>query len=160
MRFATLFMAVLIVPLALSISDAVAKKGEVYRWTDENGVVHFGERPEGTVNAEQVIIRKSPASSTASSSADISTDEDQQQEPQPSYAQQRRDEREKKRQETSERQKEIAAGCEQRRQIVSRLEPSSRVMVNNEDGTVSRLDDNVRLEALAEAKAYIAEKCD
>lgn len=159
MRFATLFMAVLIIPLALSVNDAVAK-GEVYRWTDENGVVHFGQRPEGGANTEQVIIRKSPASSTPSSSTDTSTDEDQQQEPQPSYPQQRRDEREKKRQENAERQKEIAAGCEQRRQIVSTLEPSTRVMVHNEDGTVSRMDDKVRLEALAEAKAYIAENCD
>ena len=101
MRFATLFMAVLIIPLALSLNDAVAKKGEVYRWTDENGVVHFGERSEENANAEQVIIRKSPASSTSSSSVDTSTDENQQQEPQPSIAQQRRDEREKRRQENS-----------------------------------------------------------
>jgi hypothetical protein len=158
MRFATIFMAVLIISLALSVNNAVAK-GEVYRWTDENGVVHFGQRPEGHTNAEQVIIQKSPANSTPSSSVDSSTDGDQKQEPQPSYAQQQRDERAKYRQENAERQNEIAAECDQRRQIVSRLEPSTRVMVNNKDGTVSRLDDNLRLEALAEAKAYIAEKC-
>jgi hypothetical protein len=159
MRIATLFIAVLIIPLIVSVNDVEAKD-EVYRWTDENGVVHFERRPEAHTNAEQVIIRKSPASSTPSSTVDTSTLGDQKQEPQPSYPQQRRDERERKRQENAERQNEIAAGCEQRRQIVSRLEPSTRVMVNNKDGTVSRLDDNVRLEALAEAKAYIAEKCD
>ena len=54
----------------------------------------------------------------------------------------------------------IAAGCEQRYQLVSQLEPSTRVIVEYEDGTVGRLDDNERLEMLNEAKAYIAEKCD
>jgi hypothetical protein len=29
-----------------------------------------------------------------------------------------------------------------------------------EDGTVTRMDDNKRLESLGEAKAYIAENCD
>jgi hypothetical protein len=157
MRFAILFIAVFIIPFALSVSDAAAK-GEIYRWTDDNGVVHFGERLEGNTNAEQVKIWKSPASPEPSST-EPSKDEDQQPESQPSYAQQKRDERKKKRQENAEQQNAIAAGCAQRRQIVSRLEPSTRVMVENEDGTVSRLDDTIRLESLAEAKAYIAEKC-
>ena len=50
--------------------------------------------------------------------------------------------------------------CAQRRTLVSQLEPSSRVMVKMEDGTVTRLDDNIRLETLNEAKTYIANNCE
>ncbi len=32
-------------------------------------------------------------------------------------------------------------------------------MVKAEDGTVTRMDDNVRLETLNEAKTYIAKNC-
>jgi hypothetical protein len=33
-------------------------------------------------------------------------------------------------------------------------------MVQMEDGTIARMDDNVRLETLNEAKSYIAGNCD
>ena len=154
MRITTISMAVLIVVLVLSATNAVAKN-EVYRWVDENGVVHFGDRPDGQTNAEQVDIQKSPISSTLSSPPPVSTNTIQE----PSYADQLRDERAEKRREAAERQQAIAQGCAQRRQLVAQLEPSPRVMVQLEDGTVTRLDDNERLETLDEAKAYIAEKC-
>jgi hypothetical protein len=54
----------------------------------------------------------------------------------------------------------VAEACEQRKEIVSKLEPSPRVMVQMPDGTVTRMDDNLRLETLEEAKSYIAANCD
>jgi len=159
MRFTTISMLILIVTLDLSATNAVAKD-EVYRWVDENGVVHFGDRPDGQSNAEPVDIQTSRGSSTQPSSAPLSTDTGQQQEPQPSYAQQRRDKRAEKRKETSEKQRAIAAGCAQRRQLIARLEPSARVMVELEDGSVIRMDDDERLKTLGEAKTYVADKCD
>jgi hypothetical protein len=153
MRITTISVAALMIALVLSASNAVAKN-EVYRWVDENGVVHFGDRPDGQTNAEQVDIQKSPSSSLSSSSP-VSTNTDQQ----PSYADQLRDERAEKRRAAAGQQQAIAAGCVQRRQLVAQLEPSTRVMVEHEDGTVTRMDDNERLETLGEAKAYIAEKC-
>ncbi len=155
MRITTIPMAVLIVMLVLSATNAVAKN-EVYRWVDENGVVHFGDRPDGQTNAEQVDIQKGPISSTLSSPPPVSTNTIQE----PSYADQLRDERAEKRREAAEQQQAIAEGCAQRRQIVAQLEPHTRVIVQHEDGTVTRMDDNERLETLGEAKAYIAENCD
>ena len=154
MRITTIYVAALMIALVLSASSAVAKN-EVYRWVDENGVVHFSDRADGQANAEQVDIQKSPSSSSLPSSSSVSSNADQQ----PSYADQLRNERAEKRREAAEQQRAIAAGCAQRRQLVARLEPSTRVMVEHEDGTVTRMDDNERLETLGEAKAYIAEKC-
>ena len=155
MRIATILMAVFISILVLSATDAIAED-EIYRWVDENGVVHFGDRPDGQAGVEKIDVQENRSSSTRASSAPVSSDTGQQ----PSYAQQQRDERAKIREETAEKEQAIAAGCEQRRQLVAQLEPSTRVMVRLEDGTVTRLDDNERLETLAEAKAYIAENCD
>ena len=157
MRFATIVMAIFCVSLVLSATDAVAKN-DVYRWVDKDGVVHFGDRPDGQTNAEQIHIKKSVSSSGPSSSAASSNTTDTEQPP--SYTQQRRDERAKNRKESAEKQREIDEACRQRRQLVAQLEPSTRVMIRDEDGEVTRMDDNYRLETLAEAKAYIAEKCD
>ena len=155
MRIATILTAVFISILVLSATDAIAEN-EIYRWVDENGVVHFGDRPGGHAGVEKIDVPESQINSTQPASATATTDASQP----PSRAQQQRDERAEKRKEAAEREQAIAAGCEQRRQLVAQLEPSTRVMVKMEDGTVTRLDDNVRLETLGEAKAYIAENCD
>lgn len=155
MRIAIIFMAVCISVLVLSAADAAAGN-EIYRWVDENGVVHFGDRPDGQTSVEKIDIPESQINSTQPTSTVATADASQQ----PSRAQQQRDERAEKRKEAAEKEQAIAAGCEQRRQLVAQLEPSTRVMVRLEDGTVTRMDDNKRLETLGEAKAYIADNCD
>lgn len=155
MRISTILSLVFISTLVFSAADAIATD-EIYRWVDENGVVHFGDRPDGQAGVEKVEVQENQNSNTPTASAPAATDASQE----PSYAQQRRDERAKKHEEAAEKEQAIAAGCEQRRQLVAQLEPSTRVMVRLEDGTVTRMDDNKRLETLAEAKAYIAENCD
>jgi len=155
MRIATILMAIFISILVLSATDAIAED-QIYRWVDENGVVHFGDRPGGQAGVEKIDIPESQINSTQPTSAAAATDTSQP----PSRAQQQRDERAENRKKAAEKEQAIAAGCEQRRQLVAQLEPSTRVMVRLEDGTVTRLDDNKRLETLGEAKAYIAENCD
>ena len=81
-------------------------------------------------------------------------------EAQPSYAQQLRDERAENRRISADKQREIIDLCERHRQVEATLEPMPRVIVQNEDGSVERMDDNVRLEKLAVSKAFIAENCD
>lgn len=158
MRIAKILITVFIVAFVSMASDANAKD-TVYRWVDDKGVVHFGDRPANAANAEEIEIQTREAKIIPPAS-DVERDAIYAQPSEPSRAQQQRDERAKNRQEAAELAQAIAAGCTQRRQIVAQLEPSTRVMVKGEDGEVYRMDDNERLKALAEAKAYIAEKCD
>ena len=71
-----------------------------------------------------------------------------------------RDERAEARREKEAEAKVTAKSCEKAREVVSQLEPSPRVNVTHEDGTVTRMDDNDRLETLGKAKAFIAGNCD
>jgi hypothetical protein len=64
MRIATIFMAISISALVLFATDAAAQN-EIYRWVDENGVVHFGDRPAAHSDAEQVSIQQSKGISDA-----------------------------------------------------------------------------------------------
>ncbi len=152
MRITTILVTILIATSVLMATDAMAED-EIYRWVDENGVVHFGDRTEGRADVEKIDL-KADSDISPSSSAPASTDTSQ-----PSYAQQRRDERAKTRKAAAEKEKGLAEGCAHHRQLVSQLEPSTRVMVRYEDGTVVRMDDNERLKSLAESKAFIAENC-
>ena len=154
MRNAIIFISILVASLLLSTTNVTAKD-EIYRWVDENGVVHFGARADAQANAELVEIQKAPDIAQPEPGS-ASTEPA---EAQPSYAQQLREERARNRKLSADRQQEIFGLCERHRQIVAKLEPMPRVIVQNEDGTVERMDDNVRLEKLGESKAFIAENC-
>jgi len=47
---------ILLILAALWIGQAMAA-GKIYTWTDEDGVVHYGDRPPKEVNAEEVSIQ-------------------------------------------------------------------------------------------------------
>jgi len=155
MRKATLYTAVLMTALMITATDAKAKDN-VYRWVDEQGNVHFSDQPPEKISAEIVELQPGTAISSQAAEEPVSDAAAEQ----PSRAQQQRDERAEKRKENDERQAALAAGCAQRYELVSQLEPSTRVMVRDvETGEVTRMDDNERLKTLGEAKAYIAENC-
>lgn len=158
MRFATVLVIVFINVFLAWAPDAHAED-EIYRWVDENGAVHFGDRPPENGVAESISIPQNSGVSAQTPAGTSSDDVEETGEPQPSLAQQLRDKRAEIRKEKEEHSQIVAAACEQRRTLVSQLEPSTRVMVRLEDGTVTRMDDNVRLETLNEAKSYIAENC-
>jgi hypothetical protein len=154
MRIAKSLMTIYLATFALMATDAMAKDS-VYRWVDDQGVVHFGDKPSRTTETEVVDIPEqqvtaAPAPTKTTTIPPVK---------EPSYAQQQRDERRKSREEAAEIQQAVDAGCAQRRQIVAQLEPSTRVMTEDKDGNIIRMDDDERLEMLDEAKAYIAKKC-
>lgn len=161
MRFATMFVLIIMVAQVL-LDREVQANDEVYRWVDKDGVVHFGDRPQGHEDAEKVTLQADTNNGIGTSPAPGSIENDMANNPgetQPSLAQQRRDERAANRAQKAEQKQAIAVSCEAARQRVAQLEPSPQVLVELEDGTVSRLDDNKRLELLAEAKTFISKNC-
>jgi len=156
MRFATLFIIGLAAASALWSPESPAKE-EIYRWVDEDGVVHFGDRAPQQADAEKIVLPSSPPPAPADTAA---ANPAQAANPQPPTAKQTRDESAKERELLEAKTEVTAESCENARYVVSQLEPSPRVNVTHEDGTVTRMDDNERLEKLAEAKAFIAGHCD
>ena len=165
MRIKVIWVFVIATLLLCSVTAASAQE-KVYRWVDKNGVVHFEGMASKNTHVEIIDIKHGtttvaePATTAEpASTKPEATDSAETIEPAPSYAQQRRDERAQKRKETAVLQSAVKAGCEQRHNIVAQLEPSPRVLIKNEDGSISRMDDDTRLKTLSEAKAYIAKKC-
>ena len=151
MRFATFFMIVFIGIFTVWAPQSAAQD-EIYRWVDDKGVVHFGDRPSQQADVEKISIPESQPQPSAI--------QEEAQNPQPNLAQQLREERAEARREREANAEVTAKNCEKARELVSRLEPMTRVMVTHEDGTVTRMDDNDRLEKLGEAKTFIAGNCD
>ena len=149
---------VVITTLFLLMAPDAGAFGEVYRWVDENGKVHYGDHPPEKSNAETVAIEKNPGSGVEPLPASpYAVDEAGKKEP--SYAEKQRREREERRQSSREAKAEIEEACAERRKVVAQLEPTPRILLRTEDGEVQRMDDDARLKSLAEAKEFLAENC-
>lgn len=159
MRIKVILIPLLFALVATSAVDSRAGE-EIYRWVDEDGVVHFGNNAEGHPDAELVTVRGTAGISPSQPAAADAAKSVETTETLASRAEQQREERAQSREEAAERQQQVSATCKVARERVAALEPSPRVIIENEDGTVSRMDDEERLALLNEAQAYITENCD
>ncbi|SFN45508.1 DUF4124 domain-containing protein [Marinobacter pelagius] len=57
---------ILMLTLLMALVPGIAHSGSVYKWTDENGVTHFGDRQPTGSKAEQVSVRSGKGSTNAS----------------------------------------------------------------------------------------------
>lgn len=152
---------IIVTALLLALS-APAIGQTIYRWVDREGVVHFGAQPPKGVEA--TLVSTAGASGGLGVSAeDIRGQADPSatagSKPEVSYAEQRRRERMQRQEEVRKLQAERQGKCAEMERQRAALEPSPRVIINDEDGNPVRMDDNDRLERLEEAKKYLAENC-
>jgi hypothetical protein len=157
MRQAILISGIAAILLLMSSSSSLAAP-EIYRWVDDEGVVHFSEQPPANGDAEKVDTRVDESSGidfdTESLDADTTTDPGA-----PNMAEQLRQERAEFRREESVKRAEIEAKCEQANAAIAQLEPFPRVMTVNAEGETVRMNDDVRLEKLGAAKDFVAANC-
>jgi hypothetical protein len=141
--------------LTLVFWGSLAEAQKMYKWTDENGVVHFSETPPPGQEVESSDIpagaeRLGQAPSMLSPDADADTQ---------SVAQQRRDELAQKRELAQAENSALEAQCAAEKAEVERLEPHRRVFYTDENGETVRMDDQVRVDRVAAAKQFIRENC-
>jgi len=146
-----------LIPAAIFLAFMVlaeAQGAQMYKWTDENGVVHFSETPPPNGGQAEVSgIPADPGGAGPESAAAGS---------QPaavSPAQQRRDEMAERRKVSQAEAAVREVECESKRSIVTQLEPHRRVYFTNDEGETERMDDQVRVDKVAEAKKFIQENC-
>ncbi len=163
----TFLLLTLIFALGGVILPADSQAASVYRWTDENGTVHFGERPpEGsnavlvnTTNTTHGVTGTQPKEPASRPNADSEDDEPFEEEL--SAADKSRRDRAERQAKAREEQEQIDLNCAAMRSQLAWAEPNPRVMVQDKKtGEVRRMDDSERLDLVNEAKTYIAENCD
>ena len=116
---------ILTLAVLLVAAPAISSAASVYKWTDENGVTHFGDRQPSGQQAESVSIRTGKRS------------ESNRQSPQQQVkALEEREAEKAERQEESAveeaRRKQREANCETARSNLSILQRNSRIRVEEE----------------------------
>lgn len=141
---------------------------EVYTWTDENGIVHYGDMPPADDRSEKIDLEEVylPGTTDAYPVKEKKTDEPTAAadaaapEKELTAAQQRRENMAKRRQEQKELQAERKEMCGRHKRRLEQMEPARRVLYINEQGEEVRMDDDQRMALIQEDKDYIAKNCE
>lgn len=142
----TIISAVMIATL-LALGSTVAAE-RVYKWTDENGVVHFSASPPPDQQAERITVRSAPPtpveapeqSAGETPEGDLFSEAEQ-----PDNSGIEEDNRRKQ--------------CQKGRNMIAQIEPRPRVFSVDKDGNRTYLADEERIALLQQARDLVAEHC-
>jgi hypothetical protein len=135
-----------------------ASSAGVYRWVDEQGRTHFGDRPPPTGDAQEMQLPRSPASSTGDAS--FTEDRARARRKLLEYFDDKRAE-EKAAAERAERERAArAAGCRDARQALQRYSSAGRIFRPTADGGRAYLSAEDRDALIERLEAQIAQLCE
>lgn len=125
----------------------------VYKWVDEQGKVHYGDRPPGTVEPAEVEIGRAPAPST--------DDADRREKTRRllDAIESEREQEKKEAARTEARSAQRKRNCALAKRRMEILERGNTISVTGEDGERQYLDDDQRALALSQAKELVREWC-
>lgn len=156
----------LVLALATIIAFQQPAQAVVYRWVDDQGVVHFAQEAPPGIKATPVDIRHNVVSSapaepvrSAPGKGDIPADSNAPGQEEISYAESRRRERAENRIIRAEEARRTEAACQVMRQQKAQVESGPRVLVKGENGEPRRLLDSEREDLLNEANTFLAANC-
>lgn len=151
----SLFALALLVPLA---SPTASAQG-VYKWVDENGKVHYGDRPPAKSTSKSVeVAPATPSTGTAPTAAERAA---RQQQLLRAFAAERA-ERERARSEKKEalvEKKALRRKCARARDKVDRLRVASGVYDYDDQGNRQYLDEQQRAQLIERLNGEIARNC-
>ncbi len=132
---------------ALCISSSPLLAAErVYKWTDDDGVVHFSSTPPPNQKTERIKVKSAPPPQPSTESPD-----------EPPSGELFAESEQPDNSEIEERNR--VAQCQKGRNMIAQIEPRTRVFRVDEDGSRTYLEDDQRLALLEEARGLVAEHC-
>lgn len=142
--------------LSIALASGGVLAGEIYKWTDKDGNVHYGDRPTTTAPVERVAV-----SSRATNNAAVTQRRQAHNELQASRAEERtkRAEAEKAAADAKAEEENRAAQCEMYRARMESFLQAPRLYREDESGERVYLDDEQILAARAKVQDKIQETC-
>jgi len=139
-------------PLLLLLA-ATPAGAAMFKWTDANGNVQYGQFPPAGSNAERLKGAPAPASAPAGKSLQQRVEE----------MEKRQDSEKQSKAEAAQKQQEAAnrkTNCENARQNIERLNYGGNRLVHMPDGSYQRLDEKQKQAQLEKNREAVKEFCD
>jgi len=143
----------LMLTLLMAVAPGMAISASVYKWTDANGITHFGDRQPVGANSETVNVRSGTSTGSGNNRP---------------TAQQRLGELQEQQQEDAEKKQETAAqtarrkqrkaNCETARSNLKVIESNARIRIE-ENGEMRYLSPDEIAEQRDKLEEVVAENC-
>ncbi|SHK84915.1 protein of unknown function [Marinobacter antarcticus] len=143
----------LMLTLLMTVAPGMAMSASVYKWTDENGITHFGDRQPVGASSETVNVRSGTSSGAATSRSSPQKRLGELQEQQQNEA-----DREKETAVEAARRKQREANCENARSNLKVIESNARIRIQ-EDGEMRYLSPEEIAEQKEKLEEIAAENC-
>ena len=143
----------LMLTLLMTVAPGMAMSASVYKWTDENGITHFGDRQPVGASSETVNVRSGTSSGAATSRSSPQKRLGELQEQQQNEA-----DREKETAVEAARRKQREANCESARSNLTVIESNARIRIE-EDGEMRYLSPEEIAEQKEKLEEIAAENC-
>ena|SRR5690554_3451336 len=136
--------------LALSLLCSSAMGQQIYQWTDERGVVQFGQLPPADTPYHQRDIRApAPIGGELRKPAPLQTETDTTE----------ADARAEQRQQQREQAEQLLAYCAQLRGDLATMQNNPRLRRTNADGEVERIGEDERQRLIQATQQNLQEQC-
>ncbi|MDX1556888.1 MAG: DUF4124 domain-containing protein [Xanthomonadales bacterium] len=147
--------------LVFGLIGSTLALAEVYRWVDEDGVVHYSEVPPPPgQQAETQDVPATPEEVGEIPLSGIDFDGDAPVEPDvDSAADLTRQQIAVSREQARAEEEALAAVCRQARARLEQIEPNRRVYFTNEEGETERMDDEQRVSEVAQLRELVEKSC-
>lgn len=123
---------------------------EIYRWTDAQGRVHFGQRPQAA-DAERVDVRPQVMERDAATREREARSE--------RFFRARQEEQQQQREEQAERQRQRLHACQQMRRELVRISQPGLFFRTDQQGERQFYSDAQMAKARQQLQARVAEQC-
>ncbi len=130
-----------------------ALANEIYKWTDDNGNVHYGDRPSGAATEERVAISYKRTDGAAVQARVAARREND------SIRREARDDEQRSEEEIRAEREDRKKKCEDYRAKLNTLVTSRRLYREDENGERQYLDETELQEARQRAEELVAEYC-
>lgn len=143
----------LVSSIIFSISVSLAQAG-VYKWTDEQGNVHYGDKPDGAASQELRLKQSTPNSG-------VGTDGSRRLHQQRLLESMTRERKQKEQVKAKEKQAQAQAEqqCKRAKQRLAMIRQAGGVYSLNEQGERVVYNDEQRTQATAKAQAAVKKYC-
>ena len=135
--------------LFISVSHA-----EIYKWTDENGQIHYGERPNNP-NTEKIEIK----STAPKPDAGIDSDRKEKQRKLLEAFEAERAEKKQEKEKAEKEKRELKRNCAYLKDHYKNLKRTNIYYDFDEDGNRIYLDESIQEQDIAEAEKLIRKHC-
>jgi len=149
-----LFTAGVILSL-IAAGSAWSQGREVYRWVDEDGVVHFTHNPPNAQSYDKVKPNIGKVGTVAPPEPQATVDV----KPKTQQAEAASQTPGAEQQPPELTAEELATACTRARENIALLEPRPNVIINDDAGGTRRLDDADRLDWLEKSRTFMNENC-